>query len=219
MDSCEYVKNAVVTESRDFSAIHGRLSGDAGMAIRLLHSAVGLSTEVGEFACAVEDAFQNSTEPDYTNIAEEIGDMLWYCALGSDALGVGFQQMLMRTQMHPDAQHRFSILSLVDSECNNSILVQISLRLQVQSGQFLDYLKRHVFYGAPLEESLLVQFIGHTLWMLDHVGEALRLDLSAIMEKNIEKLRNRYPDQFTEQAALNRDLAAERKVLEREAKK
>ena len=35
-----------------------------------------------------------------------------------------------------------------------------------------------------------------------------------IMEKNIEKLKARYGDKFTEKSALNRDLEQERKTLE-----
>lgn len=39
-------------------------------------------------------------------------------------------------------------------------------------------------------------------------------DIRRIMENNIEKLRERYPDKFTEHDALNRDLEAETEVLD-----
>ena len=39
-------------------------------------------------------------------------------------------------------------------------------------------------------------------------------DLIDVATKNIAKLRARYPERFSEYDALNRDLDAERKVLE-----
>lgn len=43
---------------------------------------------------------------------------------------------------------------------------------------------------------------------------ALGSDFGSVMERNIEKLKARYPDKFTEDKATNRDLDTERKILE-----
>jgi len=55
---------------------------------------------------------------------------------------------------------------------------------------------------------------GDLLWYLALIARALGTDLETIARTNIEKLRTRYPGKFTAEAALNRDLEAERKTLE-----
>jgi len=48
--------------------------------------------------------------------------------------------------------------------------------------------------------AIILKYTGHTF------GDA--------MERNIAKLEKRYPDKFTEEDAVNRDLVSERKELE-----
>ena len=42
----------------------------------------------------------------------------------------------------------------------------------------------------------------------------LNIDPSEIMSSNIAKLKARYPNKFTQEDALNRDLNVERNILE-----
>ena len=48
----------------------------------------------------------------------------------------------------------------------------------------------------------------------DGFDHALDIDLESVCKKNIAKLQARYPDQFSQASALNRDLDKERKILE-----
>jgi NTP pyrophosphatase (non-canonical NTP hydrolase) len=56
-------------------------------ALRLLHAGVGMATEVGEFLYALYRHIYLGEELDLVNLAEEVGDMQWYCALAMDASG------------------------------------------------------------------------------------------------------------------------------------
>ena len=47
------------------------------------------------------------------------------------------------------------------------------------------------------------------------ICEVLNIDFWQALTNNISKLQVRYPEKFTEEAALNRDLAAERVELEK----
>ena len=47
------------------------------------------------------------------------------------------------------------------------------------------------------------------------ICEVLEIDFWQTLTNNISKLQVRYPEKFTEEAALNRDLAAERVELEK----
>lgn len=83
-----------------------------------------------------------------------------------------------------------------------------------EAGEMMDQIKRHVFYGKPLDEVNLVEEAGDLLWYLAILSHALDAPLADVMERNIAKLRRRYPDKFTQEDALNRDLTAERDALE-----
>ena len=54
----------------------------------LLHAALGLSGEAGEFADCIKKHWVYGQPLDKANAAEEIGDILWYCALACNALDV-----------------------------------------------------------------------------------------------------------------------------------
>ena len=54
----------------------------------LMHAALGLSGEAGEFADAIKKHLVYGRELDRENAIEELGDVLWFVALGCNALGV-----------------------------------------------------------------------------------------------------------------------------------
>ena len=94
-------------------------------------------------------------------------------------------------------------------------LLHASMGLVTEAGEFQDMLKKHVFYGKPLDEVNLKEEIGDLLWYCAIALEALDTDFQAVMQTNIDKLKARYPEKFTEEKAENRDLAKERKILEK----
>lgn len=92
MDSKEYIRDAVKTESSDFSAMDKRLSDDGTK--RLLHSGIGLSTEAGEFLDALKKHIFYGKKLDRVNLAEEVGDLFWYTAIIADELGFDFESVM-----------------------------------------------------------------------------------------------------------------------------
>lgn len=95
-------------------------------------------------------------------------------------------------------------------------ILHAAIGIATESGEFLDALKKHIFYGKPLDLVNLAEEVGDMFWYLAVAASALgHEDFNSIMETNIAKLRERYGDKFTEFDALNRNLAAEREILER----
>jgi len=92
MNSKDYIKNAVKTESIDFKSMDERLSKD-GLK-RLLHAGMGLSTEAGEFLDALKKHIFYGKELDRVNLAEEMGDVFWYCAIVASELGINFEDVM-----------------------------------------------------------------------------------------------------------------------------
>lgn len=94
MQSQEYIKNAIKTESRDFDAIGARLQQVENQ--RLLHAGIGLATEAGEFLDALKKHVFYGKELDTVNLREEMGDIFWYCAIIADQLDVDFADVMER---------------------------------------------------------------------------------------------------------------------------
>ena len=86
-----YIEKAIKTESKDFDKISNRLQGKS--MIRLLHAGMGLTTESAEFLDALKKEIYYGKELDKVNLAEEIGDILWYCAIALSELGVSEEVM------------------------------------------------------------------------------------------------------------------------------
>lgn len=61
---------------------------------RLLHSAMGAVTEAGELMDALKRLVIYGKPLDITNIKEELGDILWYIAIGCDALDTSFAALM-----------------------------------------------------------------------------------------------------------------------------
>ena len=93
-------------------------------------------------------------------------------------------------------------------------LLHAAIGLQTESAEFSDALKKHIFYGAELDKVNLKEEAGDLMWYLAIAFSALGTTFEAEQERVIKKLKTRYPDKFDEDKATNRDLDAERKVLE-----
>lgn len=83
-----------------------------------------------------------------------------------------------------------------------------------EAGEFLDMLKKHLFYAKPFDSTNAKEELGDFLWYVAILCDSLGIDIQKVMAVNIAKLKARYPEKFTEDKALNRDLEKERKILE-----
>lgn len=97
-----------------------------------------------------------------------------------------------------------------------------------EAGELQDALKKHLFYGRPLDRTNLIEELGDLMWyvalLCDEISWSIDEDqgqvttganvLADVLARNIAKLKARYAGKFTETRAENRDLDAERKILE-----
>lgn len=94
-------------------------------------------------------------------------------------------------------------------------LLHAAMGIQTEGGELTDALKKHLFYGKNLDLVNLKEELGDLFWYIAILCDALgERNFTNIMQTNIKKLRTRYPEAFTEEKAENRDLGAERGVLE-----
>lgn len=93
-------------------------------------------------------------------------------------------------------------------------LLHAGIGLATEAGEFLDALKKHIFYGKELDRVNLKEEMGDLFWYMAIACDELGVEFEPLMERNIEKLKARYGEKFTENKAENRDLDGERLILE-----
>jgi NTP pyrophosphatase (non-canonical NTP hydrolase) len=124
------------------------------------------------------------------NVFQECGDVSWYCAIGLDAIGFDMENI---------------DTSLIADDPWEEIVVH--------AGIACDCVKRHVFYQVELDEDKFTQAIGCVMACVESISLDTGNELEVALEKNIEKLRIRYPDKFSTDNAVNRDIKKEGKVF------
>ncbi|EQC46186.1 nucleoside triphosphate pyrophosphohydrolase family protein [Bacteriovorax sp. Seq25_V] len=96
-------------------------------------------------------------------------------------------------------------------------LLHAGIGLSTEAGEFLDALKKHIFYGKELDKVNLAEEMGDLFWYMAIVADELGFEFEEVMERNITKLKARYGEKFSEEKAERRDLETERKILEEQS--
>ncbi len=88
---------------------------------------------------------------------------------------------------------------------NGINLTNAALGLAGESGEVADIVKKHCFQGHDLDEDHVAEELGDILWYVAVGAEAIGLTLGEVAERNIEKLKKRYPDGFDKARSINRE--------------
>lgn len=182
MTTQEYIHAAIHAEC-DFEATQRWCAQSQSFDRRLAHATLGIVTETAELLAALclKDVL------DHVHFLDELGDIAWYAALGMDALTV------------QDFQRVPSGLGLAKT----------AARLSVAAGALCDTLKTAQFYGRTQSHAQAVVRLGEIWNLLHDLAEHADSNLSEVMERNLNKLKVRYPKSFTKFLAAHRHLAAE----------
>lgn len=152
----------------------------------LAHMVLGIHSEHNELM----DAYDNN---DLTNINEEKADIWWYLANYCTFRGYKLD----------------NIFNLLAKDMEEGIEYKLE---EYWSSKLQDLVKKYIAYNKPIdvdkEVEILTRLVESLKFSFDSVEE-----LEEALEKNINKLKIRYPEKFNEEQALNRDLEAEKEVL------
>lgn len=83
-------------------------------------------------------------------------------------------------------------------------LLDAAAGLAEEAGEILGAVRKHRFQQRPLDRDAVTRELGDALWCLGVVAASLDISLGDVAHTNLEKLRRRYPDGFTSQAAAQR---------------
>lgn len=87
---------------------------------------------------------------------------------------------------------------------NDTELSNYTLGLVCEAGEFGDIIKKHIYHGHDLDLDKVKSELGDVMWYLSNICNVLDISLEDVAMKNIEKLKNRYPDGFDNNKSINR---------------
>ena len=111
--------------------------------------------------------------------------------------------------MNANEYQRLAGRTLIDSPDavytdDEIMLVWNAMGLAGEAGEVVDTLKKAVFHRHPLNTDEVVKELGDVLWYVAALCSKLGVPLETVMERNIDKLKKRYPDGWDNQRSLNR---------------
>jgi NTP pyrophosphatase (non-canonical NTP hydrolase) len=83
-------------------------------------------------------------------------------------------------------------------------LANAALGLTGEAGEVAEVIKKHLFHATPLDQDALVKELGDCLWYIGAFATVLGLSMDDIAQRNIDKLRKRYPEGFDTERSRNR---------------
>lgn len=86
--------------------------------------------------------------------------------------------------------------------------------MTTEIGELTDVFKKHLAYGKDIDWVNVGEEVADIMWYLINFCDGVGIDLEKELDKNISKLQARFPEKFTKEKAINRDLNTERQILE-----
>ena len=99
--------------------------------------------------------------------------------------------------MTPNEYQKLAMTTMNPELSPRDVLINSVMGLCGESGEAIDLVKKHLHQGHPLDREGLIKELGDIAWYLAEAATALDVSLEEIMERNIEKLKKRYPEGFS----------------------
>lgn len=86
-----------------------------------------------------------------------------------------------------------------------NLLLNGVMGMNGEAGECIDMVKKNIFQGHELDKEKLVKELGDVCWYVAITAEALGVPLEEVMQKNVDKLRARYPEGFSAERSIHRE--------------
>ena len=77
--------------------------------------------------------------------------------------------------------------------------------LNGEAGECIDLLKKHLFQDHKLDKEHMIEDLGDVLWYCAELACGLGVTLEEVAQRNIDKLKRRYPEGFDAERSRNRE--------------
>jgi NTP pyrophosphatase (non-canonical NTP hydrolase) len=107
--------------------------------------------------------------------------------------------------MTPNEYQKLAMTTLNPQLTQKDVLINAVMGLCGESGEAIDIVKKHLHQGHELDREKLIKELGDIAWYLAEAATALEIDLETVLERNIEKLKSRYPEGFSAERSIHRN--------------
>ena len=107
--------------------------------------------------------------------------------------------------MTPNEYQKLAMTTLNPQLTRKDVLINAVMGLCGESGEAIDIVKKHLHQGHELDREKLIKELGDIAWYLAEAATALEIDLETVLERNIEKLKSRYPEGFSAERSIHRN--------------
>lgn len=80
-----------------------------------------------------------------------------------------------------------------------------ALGLGGEAGEVVELVKKHRYHGHALDADAVAKELGDVLWYVAEVCTAVGLSLDEVAQRNVAKLKARYPEGFSAERSRGRD--------------
>lgn len=84
------------------------------------------------------------------------------------------------------------------------VLINSVMGLCGESGEAIDIVKKWLMQGHDLDREHLIKELGDVAWYLAEAATALDVPLETVLQGNLDKLRQRFPNGFDTEASVHR---------------
>lgn len=102
--------------------------------------------------------------------------------------------------------YQVAALRTANSEDPKDLILNGALGLCGESGELADIIKKHLFQGHDLDKIKAAKELGDICWYVAIEAKGLGFTLEEIMNMNIDKLIERYPEGFDKDKSINREV-------------
>jgi NTP pyrophosphatase (non-canonical NTP hydrolase) len=177
---------------KEYQSNAKRTCADLGsLEMNLSHMILGIISEQEEFLKAI-------VNHDKINIIEESADVLWYIA-------------------NYCTFRNFDLEDIYNNR--NDVVIEAweteVTPYEIHASKLADYVKKFIAYKKPLDPNNEINSLRMIIDIICSDIEEVGGDVYSALQNNIDKLKVRFPDKFSEHSALNRNIEEERKELEK----
>jgi len=99
---------------------------------------------------------------------------------------------------------QLAMITLNPALDRRDVLINGVMGLCGEAGEAIDIVKKHLAQGHVLDREGLIKELGDVAWYLAETAYALDIPLEDVLQRNIDKLRARYPDGFDPERSVKR---------------
>ena len=100
---------------------------------------------------------------------------------------------------------KLAITTLNPELSKKDVLINGVMGLCGESGEAIDIVKKHLHQGHELDQKKLAAELGDIAWYLAEAATGLDIDLSEVLQRNLDKLHARYPEGFDTARSQHRE--------------